>query len=130
LMIGLGRRGAEQKVRERARWQVGPGTARAPLRMLLPLQLGIVRVAEHSRACFGCVNRFAGCAGGHGLRRQPSRNSATRRHKPVPGSTLDTRFGPLRLKTGMPIVVFADAPLARKRAVGRPGPKPRLAATV
>jgi hypothetical protein len=54
-MVEPGHRPAEQQARERAHWQAGPGTARAPLWVRLPLQLGIRPRSEHYRADFGCV---------------------------------------------------------------------------
>jgi len=72
-MVEPDHRSAEQQAGERPHRQVGLGTARALLWVLIPLQLGMVRVAERCRGYFGCVDRFARCASGGYFAQSPLR---------------------------------------------------------
>jgi hypothetical protein len=96
-MVEPDHRSAEQQAGERPHRQVGLGTARALLWVLIPVQLGMVRVAERCRGCFGCIESV--CA-----MREWARVALTSmpefrcsRLKPsLLDSTLAARFGPLR----------------------------------
>src|ERR1700756_4716464 len=91
-MVEPDHRSAEQKAGERPHRQVGLGTARALLWVLIPLQLGTVRVAERRRGCFGCIEPV--CA-----MREWAQVALTRLAGSNPSlrdSTLAARFGPLR----------------------------------
>src|SRR5207253_3498553 len=78
-MVERGDRGAEQQARERAHWRIGPGAARALLWVFLPRKLDIVRKRN---TVAPALVAFEPLCAWHELRRQASRNSATRRHKP------------------------------------------------
>src|ERR1700757_5145395 len=72
-MVEPDHRSAEQQAGERPHRQIGPGTARALLWVLIPLQLGMVRVAERCRGCLGCIEPVSQWASGRGLPCQEAR---------------------------------------------------------
>jgi hypothetical protein len=67
-MVEPDHRSAEQQAGERPHRQVGLGTARAPLWLLIPPQLGMVRVAERCRGYFGCIDPSKNGYAGRGIR--------------------------------------------------------------
>jgi hypothetical protein len=96
-MVEPDHRSAEQQAGERPHRQVGLGTARALLWVLIPLQLSMVRVAERCRGCFGCIEPVCAMREWARVALTSSRNSAARGSNPsLPDSTLAARFGPLR----------------------------------
>ena len=81
-MVEPDHRSAEQQAGERPHRQVGLGTARALLWVLIPLQLGMVRVAERCRGCFGCIEPVYAMREWARVALTSSRNSAARGSNP------------------------------------------------